>query len=174
MNSSLTIFAVLATGLAVAQQVSSSIADDTQNFLGTALFGTLFEFFFQPDESNALGAGNMATVGGVSLEQRTVDQQNQRLALSFARAFPEETPAEFQPLVVALYVRCQAELDNCADFLWETHLLREYRNCAMTQRRLCTQEVQELQAQLTVMADEANEQLELSPAEEEVLAQLAE
>lgn len=139
-----------------------------------ALFGTLFEFFFQPDESNALGAGNMATVGGVSLEQRTVDQQNQRLALSFARAFPEETPAEFQPLVVALYVRCQAELDNCADFLWETHLLREYRNCAMTQRRLCTQEVQELQAQLTVMADEANEQLELSPAEEEVLAQLAE
>nr|XP_040236470.2 uncharacterized protein LOC120958008 [Anopheles coluzzii] len=147
MNSSLTIFAVLAIGLAVAQQ---------------------------PDESNALGAGNMATVGGVSLEQRTVDQQNQRLALSFARAFPEETPAEFQPLVVALYVRCQAELDNCADFLWETHLLREYRNCAMTQRRLCTQEVQELQAQLSVMADEANEQLELSPAEEEVLAQLAE
>uniref|UniRef100_A0A182M6S1 Uncharacterized protein n=1 Tax=Anopheles culicifacies TaxID=139723 RepID=A0A182M6S1_9DIPT len=149
MNSSLAIFAFMAIALAVAQQ---------------------------PEDSTVLvagGAGRPSTGGGpVNLEQRTVDQQNQLLATAFARAFPSDTPAEFQPMVVALYVRCQAELDNCADFLWETHLLREYRTCAMTQRRLCTQEMQELQAQLQAMADTNNEQFELSPEEQEVLSQL--
>uniref|UniRef100_A0A182SVQ2 Uncharacterized protein n=1 Tax=Anopheles maculatus TaxID=74869 RepID=A0A182SVQ2_9DIPT len=150
MNSSLAIFALVAIALAVAQQ---------------------------PEESTVLGAGgkkpNTGGPGGpVNLEQRTVDSQNQLLATAFARTFPEDTAAEFQPMVVALYVRCQAELDNCADFLWETHLLREYRNCAMTQRRLCTQEMQELQAQLQAMADVNNEQFELSPEEQEVLSQL--
>ncbi|XP_049287362.1 uncharacterized protein LOC125765899 [Anopheles funestus] len=155
MNSSLVVFAIMAIALVAAQQ---------------------------PEESTSLGGskpntGKPSTGGGggggpVNLEQRTVDQQNQLLATAFARAFPEDTPAEFQPMVVALYVRCQAELDNCADFLWETHLLREYRNCAMTQRRLCTQEMQELQAQLQAMADTNNEQFELSPEEQELLSQL--
>uniref|UniRef100_A0A182P1N2 Uncharacterized protein n=1 Tax=Anopheles epiroticus TaxID=199890 RepID=A0A182P1N2_9DIPT len=147
MNSSLTVFALLAVALAVAQQ---------------------------PSEADVPSPAAVPGLGGVPLEQRVVDQQNQLLASSFARSFPEDTPAEFQPMVVALYVRCQAELDNCADFLWETHLLREYRNCAMTQRRLCTQEMQELAAQLKAMADAANEQYELSPAEQQVLAQLEE
>ncbi|XP_053678487.1 uncharacterized protein LOC128728863 [Anopheles nili] len=120
----------------------------------------------KPDTGKPTGANS------VSLEQRTVDQQNQLLSTSFARAFPDETPLEFQPLVVALYMRCQAELDNCADFLWETHLLREYRNCAMAQRRLCTQEMQELQAQLKAMADAENDLFELSPEEEAILLQL--
>uniref|UniRef100_A0A182RES5 Uncharacterized protein n=1 Tax=Anopheles funestus TaxID=62324 RepID=A0A182RES5_ANOFN len=154
MNSSLVVFAIMAIALVAAQQ---------------------------PEESTSVGGskpntGKPSTGGGgggpVNLEQRTVDQQNQLLATAFARAFPEDTPAEFQPMVVALYVRCQAELDNCADFLWETHLLREYRNCAMTQRRLCTQEMQELQAQLQAMADTNNEQFELSPEEQELLSQL--
>uniref|UniRef100_A0A182MZM6 Uncharacterized protein n=1 Tax=Anopheles dirus TaxID=7168 RepID=A0A182MZM6_9DIPT len=146
MNRTLALFAVVTIALAVAQQ---------------------------PAGPTGPGAGrNPGTAGqsAVSLEQRTVDQQNQLLSTAFARAFPEDTPVEYQPLVVALYVRCQAELDNCADFLWETHLLREYRNCAMTQRRLCTQEMQELQAQLQAMADANNELLELSPEEQELLA----
>uniref|UniRef100_A0A182W4E3 Uncharacterized protein n=1 Tax=Anopheles minimus TaxID=112268 RepID=A0A182W4E3_9DIPT len=155
MNSSLAIFAVLAIALAVAQQPE----DSTVLAAGGA---------GRPSNGGGGGGGG----GPVNLEQRTVDQQNQLLATSFARAFPEDTPAEFQPMVVALYVRCQAELDNCADFLWETHLLREYRNCAMTQRRLCTQEMQELQAQLLAMADTNNELFELSPEEQEVLSQL--
>uniref|UniRef100_A0A182KBD1 Uncharacterized protein n=1 Tax=Anopheles christyi TaxID=43041 RepID=A0A182KBD1_9DIPT len=146
MKGFLSIFAILAIALASAQQ---------------------------PNESDVLGAGKSPNLGGVSLEQRTVDSQNQLLASAFARAFPEDTPTEFQPMVVALYVRCQAELDNCADFLWETHLLRDYRTCAMTQRRLCTQEIQELQAQLNSMADAGNELFELSPAEQEVLEQPA-
>ncbi|XP_053663170.1 uncharacterized protein LOC128712296 [Anopheles marshallii] len=158
MNSSLAIFAIMAFALAVAQQPDGSA------LAGGAVGGN--------PNAGRPSTGGGGGAGPVNLEQRTVDQQNQLLATAFARAFPEDTPAEFQPMVVALYVRCQSELDNCADFLWETHLLREYRNCAMTQRRLCTQETQELQAQLQAMADANNEQFELSPEEQELLAQL--
>uniref|UniRef100_A0A182R0N1 Uncharacterized protein n=1 Tax=Anopheles farauti TaxID=69004 RepID=A0A182R0N1_9DIPT len=148
MNRTLAIFAIVTIALTVAQQ---------------------------PEETVVPGPGRVPVVGApspVAIEQRSVDQQNNLLSTAFARAFPEDTPAEFQPLVFALYVRCQAELDNCADFLWETHLLREYRNCALTQRRICTQEIQELQTELAALADANQEQLELSPEEQEVLAQL--
>ncbi|XP_058127619.1 uncharacterized protein LOC131291121 [Anopheles ziemanni] len=120
----------------------------------------------KPASSKPSAAANPA------LEQRTVAQQNQALNVSFAQAFAEDTPEEFHLMVVELYVRCQAELDNCADLLWETHLLREYRKCALTQRRFCTQEIQELQSMLEALVAAGDEQVSLTPEEEEVLRAL--
>uniref|UniRef100_A0A182J526 Uncharacterized protein n=2 Tax=Anopheles atroparvus TaxID=41427 RepID=A0A182J526_ANOAO len=118
-------------------------------------------------------ASGKPTGASPSLEQLTVERQNEALNVSFAQAFPEDTPEEFQPLVVELYVRCQAELDNCAELLWASHLLREYRKCALTQRRFCAQEIQELQAELEAMVEAGREELALSPAEEDILSVLS-
>ncbi|NJI29852.1 hypothetical protein HBI98_22080, partial [Aeromonas veronii] len=110
----------------------------------------------------------------LSPEQRLVERNNEALKSAFGRAFPADTPAEYQPLVLELYVRCQAELDQCAELLWATGLQREYRLCATTQRQICAQQTQELQAELAAITEAANRfpELELSPEEEAILSLL--
>lgn len=109
----------------------------------------------------------------LSPEQRLVERNNEALKSAFGRAFPTDTPAEYQPLVLELYVRCQAELDGCAELLWATGLQREYRLCATTQRQICAQQIQELQSELAAFTEAANrDPVELSPEEEAILTLL--
>ncbi|XP_062541840.1 uncharacterized protein LOC134209828 [Armigeres subalbatus] len=85
------------------------------------------------------------------LEQRAVDFQNRSLQRLFERSFKADTPAEFQDAVVHLYVRSQRELDLCAEFLWETHLLKEYRRCASVTQRAIWRQVQVLKEDIRTL-----------------------
>ncbi|XP_055523928.1 uncharacterized protein LOC129717788 [Wyeomyia smithii] len=78
------------------------------------------------------------------LEQRAVDAQNRALERLFARTFNAATPVEFQSAVVQLFFRSQRELDLCGEFLWETHLLKEYRQCAVLTRQAAWRQAQVL------------------------------
>ncbi|XP_049533464.1 uncharacterized protein LOC125949982 [Anopheles darlingi] len=124
------------------------------------------------------GSGGTAGTAGadpvLTQEQRLVERNNEALKTAIGRAFPVTTPAEYQPLVLELYVRCQAELDGCAELLWATGLQREYRLCATTQRQICAQQIQELQAELAAITEAANRPsaVELSPEEEAILSLL--
>ncbi|XP_055587895.1 uncharacterized protein LOC129740294 [Uranotaenia lowii] len=67
--------------------------------------------------------------------QHAIDLQNRALGRLFAQSFRADTPPQFREAIVQLYVRCQRELDLCAEFLWESLLLPEYRRCANMSRR---------------------------------------
>nr|XP_019525445.2 uncharacterized protein LOC109397609 [Aedes albopictus] len=84
-------------------------------------------------------------------EQRVVTFQNHSLERLFQRSFTVDTPVEFQDAVVHLYVRSQRELDLCAEFLWETHLLKEYRRCASVTQRAIWRQVQVLKEDIRAL-----------------------
>ncbi|EAT45840.1 AAEL002908-PA [Aedes aegypti] len=84
-------------------------------------------------------------------EQRVVSFQNRSLERLFQRSFTVDTPVEFQDAVVHLYVRSQRELDLCAEFLWETHLLKEYRRCASVTQRAIWRQVQILKEDIRAL-----------------------
>ncbi|XP_065073816.1 uncharacterized protein LOC135697890 [Ochlerotatus camptorhynchus] len=84
-------------------------------------------------------------------EQRVVNFQNSSLERLFARSFKVDTAVEFQDAVVQLYIRSQRELDLCAEFLWETHLLKEYRRCAALTQRAIWRQVQVLKEDIRAL-----------------------
>lgn len=65
-----------------------------------------------------------------------------------------DTPVEFHEVILRLYVDSLNELDNCAQFLRDTHLLVEFRKCAHYTLRVTWRQIQVLKADIRVVAVE--------------------
>ncbi|XP_058443718.1 uncharacterized protein LOC131425670 [Malaya genurostris] len=114
------------------------------------LFGSQYDTQLNARSRPTDQVGNSNSLVNSVQEQRAVEQQNRALEQLFARSFPATVPEEFRDAIVQLYFRSQRELDVCAEFLWDIHLLKEYRRCA-TLTRLT------IRRQVKVLADDVRE-----------------
>ncbi|XP_058818827.1 uncharacterized protein LOC131681798 [Topomyia yanbarensis] len=93
-------------------------------------------------------------------EQRAINFQNRALERLFLHSFPATIPVEFRDAVVELYFHSQRELDVCAEFLWETHLLKEYRRCATLTRLAISRQVKILAEEIRELTVAENDYLD--------------
>ncbi|XP_039447781.1 uncharacterized protein LOC120427026 [Culex pipiens pallens] len=87
-------------------------------------------------------------------EDRNIEFQYRDLERLFGRGFKVDTPVEFHEVILRLYVDSLNELDNCAQFLRDTHLLVEFRKCAHYTQRVAWRQIQVLKADIRVVTAE--------------------